>query len=166
MSGSMNGAPFLPSVVKLLLRRSFRIQTNCKLRLSEPHNWDDPQARGHTSVPGSTQHPVYSPYTSFIISLFFLSIALIHPSTVMHPQLPPSTWKQMHKHTHANTLPSYLHAPSRSLFIILARQNAWQLQPLPASDSSFFFFFYKRQCLSTAIIHQALHGLSTAIWNV
>lgn len=101
MFGSMNGSPLLPSVVKPLLRRSFWIQTNCKLKLSEAHSWDDPQARGHVSVPGSTQSPVYSLYTSSIISLSFSpTLSFIHQQscTPLHPH--GDKWN---KHTYVHT---------------------------------------------------------------
>ncbi len=112
MSGSMNGAPLLPSVVKLLLRRSFGIQTNCKLRLSEPHSWDDPG-------PGVT-HPYQAPHSALFtlpippsssLSLSLsLSLRCSHPSINSHappsPTIYMETNAQTHRCKHSHFIPS------------------------------------------------------------
>lgn len=104
----------------------------CQSRIAET----TPGPGSHIRTRLHTAPCLLSLYLLHHLSLFFLSVALIHPSTVMHPHLLPSTWKQMHKHTHANTHPSYLHAPSCSLFIILPRRNVCQLQTLPVNEEN------------------------------
>ncbi len=68
------------------------------------------RARGHTSVPGSTQRPVYSPYTSFIVSLsLFFSplLSSIHQQSctpISHHHM--ETNAQTHRCKHSPFIPS------------------------------------------------------------
>lgn len=108
----MNGAPLLPSVVKLLLRRSFGIQTNCKLRLSEPHSRDDPR-------PGVT-HPYQAPHSALFTlpippssshSLFFSPLlSSIHQQSCTPTSRHPHGKKCTNTHMQTLILHTFMHS--------------------------------------------------------
>lgn len=126
-----------------------------------------------TPRPGVT-HPYQAPHSALFtlpippsssLSFFSPLLSSIHQQSCTPSSRHPLGNKCTNTHMQTLSLHTFMHPLARFLLYSLDRMlgNSNRYQPVILL---FFFFFYKRQCLSTAIIHQALHGLSTAIWNV